>query len=491
MQTGWLINFAAAHLFLAALFSTYAALRRRSWNSILVALSAVAGLCFVVVIATRASPGSNFAASMLQAFLARDRSAMTTLLLGAAAAAPWVLFALNPVSPSNARGTVARSVLVSVALVGSLAAFITLFVVLLARAQYNNPSFARMLWSDTMKQKGFDLTRIGDVGPNESHPVALAVDENENVYVTYHVYFIGKEHGGVQMFSLNPDGSDYARRTLVDSPILARPFGLAVRSGDLFVSRSGRLGFVSEGEIRHTDAGAVTRIRDLDGNGEYEFMDDILTGMPGSRGPDPQHQNQGIAFTRDGRLLVTNGTPSDHSPPTHPWEGTVLELSADFSQVSVFARGFRNPFGITVTESGNVVATDNDSSSESGDELNHVRRGDHHGHPFDHDPTIPSTGFAKPIFRGPRTGNLVGVVQVPTDHPVAELRGTLLVADHAGDRIWRVSIDETGDEIVVTESEPYFNVPAPLNVAVGPSGTIYVLSYGIYSSSGLYMLTPR
>lgn len=487
MQTSALVTFVVAAMLVAATCAIGAALTRRSLPAIIVALVTTVTFALIVWIASRLEQGSNYAVSLLQSLLSRDKSTLSAAAFGIAAGLPWLLWLRR--TPGDDKSAQSRAELAPAAFLSASAVGVAgLFVVLLARAEYDSPSFAGLLINESSHQNGFSVRRVATIRPSVAHPIALAVDEEENIFVTYHIYFIGKESGGVLQFNQNADG-EFEQKTIASSALLGRPYGLAVRDGDIFVSRSGRAGWADDGEISHVNAGAVTRLRDLDSDGVYEFMDDVLVGLPGSRGPDPQHQNQGIAFLPDGRLLVTQGNPTDHAPATHPWEGTILALSPDFESVEVVAEGFRNPFGITVTEDGNIIATDNDSSSEAGDEVNWVVEGNHYGHPFDHNPAFPSEGFTKPIFRAPRTGNLVGVTHVPNDHPSEALRGALLVADHVRDRIWRIRLSEGPDGVEVVDAQPFFDVPSPLNVAVGPSGTIYVVTYGIYSTNGLYTIT--
>ena len=90
----------------------------------------------------------------------------------------------------------------------------------------------------------------------------------------------------------------------------------------------------------------MTQLRDIDGDGYFEFAHDIVTGLPGSRGPETMHQNNGIAFAEDGSLFIACASSGDRTLDEHPWGGTVLRVSPDFATTEVFARGFRNPFGI-------------------------------------------------------------------------------------------------------------------------------------------------
>src|SRR5262249_22077866 len=151
---------------------------------------------------------------------------------------------------------------------------------------------------------------------------------------------------------------------------------------NLYVSRAGQYDVAKQGRIRQRNTGAVTRLRDLTGQGKYEVFDDIIGDLPGAHLPDGLHQNNGIAISK-GYLYVGVGTSSDHGPPIHPYAGKMLRINLGTGAVEEFAKGLRNPFGITAGPDGEIFCTDNDANNtDIGDALFHVTKDANFGHPY-------------------------------------------------------------------------------------------------------------
>jgi glucose/arabinose dehydrogenase len=310
-------------------------------------------------------------------------------------------------------------------------------------------------------------------------PTCLAVDDSGNVFVSYFWTKHNATHGGgIIRLTEDSETGSFEQVTVAKSDLLFRSTGLAVNDGNLYVSRSGYHARAEAGKLFYEDSGAVTQLMDLNGDGYFEYYHDILTGIPGARGPHLQHQNNGIAFAPDGSLFVTNGV-AGIGLDEHPLAGALLKLSPDFEKVEVFATGFRNPFGITIAKDGEVFLTDNDVEENPGDELNHVIAGEHYGHPFvyPNHPGKDSVGFREPILLGhaPQS-NYVGIAY--TDSPMLpdEFRDSFYIADLTMDEVVRVRVEPDGDTYQVTEFQPFASIPAPIDIAIAEDGTIYVAS---------------
>jgi glucose/arabinose dehydrogenase len=265
---------------------------------------------------------------------------------------------------------------------------------------------------------------------------------------------------------------------VIETPFLARTYGLAVRGEDLFVSRSGFFPRTSMGKVTYESTGAITQLKDLDGDGYFEYANDVVTGLPGVRAPDTMQQNNGITFAPDGSLFITSAGAADRTLDEHPWGGTILRVSPDFSQTEVFARGFRNPWEIALGPDNELFVTDSDVDSNPGDEINHVIRGAHYGHPFvvPNEAGVEPIGFREPILVGERETVFLGIAYATSPSLPEEYRNCMYVTDFRRDRILRLTLERSGDTFKVTGVHPFASVRSPVDIAVTPAGEFFVIS---------------
>lgn len=161
----------------------------------------------------------------------------------------------------------------------------------------------------------------------------------------------------VKTVTVQSDGS-YSERGLL---------GLAISptfSADRFV-------YAFYSDVNYTQE-HVIRWRDCRGTGT-----DPTTLLTLPSGPDCCHKGGRLAFGADGMLYVTLG--DEHSAPaaqdTGDVRGKILRYRPDGSVPSdnpfgatnpVWAYGFRNPFGIAVSASGQIAITSNGPTGEAG-----------------------------------------------------------------------------------------------------------------------------
>ncbi len=295
--------------------------------------------------------------------------------------------------------------------------------------------------------------------------------------------------GGIVELTRDAATGKYQKRIVADSPLLMRCYGLVARDDELFVSRSGISATATRGAIAYQNTGAVTRLRDVDGDGYFEFADDIVTGLPGARGPDTMQQNNGICFATDGTLYVTTASAANRALTGHPWEGAVLRVSSDLGEPEVIASGFRNPFGIVIGPDGELFVTDNDIDENPGDELNHIVPGAHYGHPYvvPNEPTAESSGFRDPILVGEHEWNFLGITYATSPSLSDDYRDCLYVADFMQHAIWRIKLERSGDTYKVSDVDKYASVSSPIDIAVTNSGEFFVISR---NTKNLYRIRP-
>lgn len=312
--------------------------------------------------------------------------------------------------------------------------------------------------------------RVVEVTDLTFAPTSVTVGPDGNVYIAG-LAGMAYQNGVVARVDVSADGDP---KTKLVAGYLNRPHGLAFYKDSLYVSRAGQHARAVGGKIIQQNTGAVTRLRDLDGDGRFDQYEDIVKELPGAQQPDGMHQNNGIAFDAHGNLYITVGAPSDHGPSSHPLAGSVLKCRPDGSQLSVFARGFRNPFGICIGPSGEIFATDNDSSMNAGDELNHVRQGRHYGHPYTSIDARTRVTGAEPALLNCKSAQ--GLAFAPPGSLPAGFDNALYIAAFGEDCINRVTLTRSGDTF--TAKKHFFaKIPGVVDVAISKDGVIYAVSH--------------
>lgn len=468
MDLGQIFEFLGTHLLIAA--SATLLLARKERGALPAALVAVAGVVVVTLLLAKARPGASLLPHTL-----RDMTSprpLVAVMLGGATALPWLLLLLRP--PSKERGRV----LLPLGMVASLGG------VVLAGVAYSYGGQQQTDAKGAVHDPRFVIERIAE---SEADPIAVTVDEEDRVYVS--LQLTGQEEYAGQIARVEDDGGRGPGRLVIvaDSPCLFRPFGLAARAGSLYVSRSGFLARAKAGRIEYENSGAVTRLSDLDGDGRMDFFEDVVAGLPGSRGSVTQHQNNGLAFGPGGELYVACGASSNRDVYNHPWEGSILVAGPDFERVEVYASGFRNPFGIAFGPDGALFCTDNDEWLENpGDELNHVERGAHYGHPYVIGDDDGGGSFRRPIALSRSDSTFTGITYADSGGLPSECRGCLYIADFVGSRILRARLTRKGDSYDA-EIAPFASLPLPIDIAVTRKGVFYVTSH----LGGIFRIRPR
>ncbi len=477
--------FLTSYTLVVAVVATAELLRSRRAASLVSVMVALAAIVATTMVGFYLKPGTNYVS--LLGFLVRelDFSAMASMGLGIAAALVWVTRLSDPTptgSTPSAPGAIQR-VVAQLILAASIVGVVTCSLAFIwkeLRGGQRDPA-ARML------APGFMIEKIADL---DYAPIRVAVSESGQVYVCYD-YFenAGTMGGGIVELTRDAATGKYRKRIVADSPLLMRCYGLVARDGELFVSRSGISATATRGTIAYQDTGAVTRLRDVDGDGYFEFADDIVTGLPGARGPDTMQQNNGICFAADGTLFVTTASAANRALTGHPWEGAVLRVDSNLAEPEVIARGFRNPFGIVIGPDDELFVTDNDIDENPGDELNHIVRGAHYGHPYvvPNEPTAESSGFREPILVGEHEWNFLGITYATSQSLPDEYRDCLYVADFMQHAIWRIKLERIGDTYKVSSVDKYASVSSPIDIAVTDSGEFFVISR---NTKNLYRIRP-
>lgn len=329
---------------------------------------------------------------------------------------------------------------------------------------------------------GFRLEEF-HTSPSAS-PVQIAVGPDGDLYATAY-WGAALQDGVVLRIATDPTGRGPRERMIARN--LSRPHGLAFWNGDLYVSRCGQYVKAEAGMLVGVNTGAVTRMRDLDQDGLMDYFEDVIADLPGAQGPDPLHQNNGITFNSRGDLFVTVGRHADRSPATKSLEGTVVRLAADSKTPEVFAEGLRNPFDLVIGPDGELFATDNDASDRRhGDEINHLRAGQHYGFPYADGEVSHPAGTVPPLFAHP-DGTCQGLAYASSSRLPAEYQDCLYVVSYGSGEILRIRLQAKGDTYRA-EVHPFARIPSALDITVDDQGVFYI---SCFETKKIYRLIPN
>ena len=478
--------FLTSYTLVVAVAATGELLRTRVASSVITVAVALIALSATTVVGFYLEPGANYLGTLWFLAEQKDFSALAALGFGAAAGLIWVTrltdrYRLAPNGPCNPSMQRYVTQFVSAASILGVVICCQAFVWKSILGVQRDPAVR-------IHAPGFVIDKVADL---DFLPVRIAASENGRVYVCYDYFEKWGTMGGA-IVELCRDGTSgsFQQKVVADSTFLMRCYGLVTRHDELFVSRTGVNAQATNGKVSYTMAGAVTQLRDVDGDGYFEFAHDIVTGLPGARGPDTMQQNNGISFAADGSLFVTTASSANRALDDHPWAGAVLRVSPDFSQTEIFAKGFRNPFGIVIGPDDELFVTDNDIDENPGDELNHVVQGSHYGHPYvvPNEPSVNASGFRDPILVGELESNYLGMAFATSPSLPDEYRNCIYLADYMQDAILRLTLAREKDTYKVTAVDKFATISTPVDIAVTPSGEFFVISR---RTQNVYRIRPR
>lgn len=245
------------------------------------------------------------------------------------------------------------------------------------------------------------------------------------------------------------------------------------------------------GEIYVASQGKVEAFKDENGDGAYDARRTVVDGLP-SMVYIP-HTNNAITFGPDGRLYFGVGSTSGGNTESNPLAASVLSVNPDGSDLKVFARGLSNSFDMAFNAAGDMFAGDNQPGAEAsggaGDELNHIVEGAHYGYPYYYGDAPEPGSTRAPIASFPPHSSPNGAIfynssaaGFPDDY-----RDNMFIALWSTGEIYRVELGKSTNGAYLSRTSSFASgFVYPLDVTVGPDGSLYVADFG---TSAIYRIS--
>lgn len=237
--------------------------------------------------------------------------------------------------------------------------------------------------------------------------------------------------------------------------------------------------------------------RQADQNGSWT-EEEILRGMCGYH----HHQVSGLTLSHDNWMYTTTGDDdniaegSDGSRATVLRTGAIFRSRPDGSNLSEYARGFRNPYrNVVFDELYNMFHVDNDQEDGSkfqGVRLMHLLEGADYGWRLEMGAKCCRTDFARGAVFGERPGKMPSMLKTGRGAPAGlliyqgtafpdEFRGLLIYPDVYRMKVRAYEITRAGSTFEVvrqfTLMESDDGMFRPVQAVTGPDGAIYILDW--------------
>jgi glucose/arabinose dehydrogenase len=207
------------------------------------------------------------------------------------------------------------------------------------------------------------------------------------------------------------------------------------------------------------------------------------------------HAANDIVFGPDGYGYVSIGARADHGEiisdgpdagqqdELHPLEASILRFDPDNGDLLVYARGFRNAYGIAWDADGRLFATDNgpDDPRMEGyfpDLLHQVIPGAEHGYPWYDCPICfeppPGTEIVEPLYEFPLHSAVTGINAYLHDHFPGYTNSLFVILWSALPEAQRLIHFTPGGAEATTFATGFAQ---PIDLAIGPDGALYLVDY--------------
>ncbi len=183
---------------------------------------------------------------------------------------------------------------------------------------------------------------------------------------------------------------------------------------------------IIDGKIYVLGRDQITRLHDLDGDGEADFYENFNNAGIVTERQD--ECNLGLETDSDGNFYFTKAGAGVTPDRLHAHTGTMLRVPANGEGIAVIATGLRSSNGLAIGPHGEIVCSDNEGTWSPASRINLIHRGGFYGQvetshrtpaPKDFDQPIvwlsrgfdtsPSGLLWAPQNWGPLSGHLLGM----------------------------------------------------------------------------------
>jgi glucose/arabinose dehydrogenase len=229
---------------------------------------------------------------------------------------------------------------------------------------------------------------------------------------------------------------------------------------------------------------------------------DVFSGLRGTRftkrrriveGPVAKGENNLLVMAPDGRFLMGVTATCDHCTPRSKFSGSVVSFRPDGSDLRLYARRIRAPFGLAYFPGTSDLFVsmnqqDNLGADTPGDWLAIVREGQNWRFPACHGQGGSAcVGAPKPVAVLDKHA-AVGGIAFATGQLGPTIRTSALVAEWNVSKVQQVALTKAGSSYQGTVTPFLTGVRNPLALAFAPDGSLLV---GDWATGMIYRIQSR
>jgi putative membrane-bound dehydrogenase-like protein len=244
---------------------------------------------------------------------------------------------------------------------------------------------------------------------------------------------------------------------------------------------------VHEGEVYVASQGKIEALKDDNGDGVYDQRRTLVDGLP-SMVYIP-HTNNALSLGPDGRLYFGVGSTTNGEVEQNEFAAGIFTVKLDGSDLKPYARGLSNSFDVAFNAAGDMFAADNQpgAAGSVSDELNYIVEGGHYGYPyFFGDP--PKEGSTRgPVATFPPHSSPNGLTFYSATQFPQAYTDNMFIALWSTGEVHRVELAKSAGGEYLSRTSPFAKgFVYPLDVTVGPDGSLYVADFG---TSAVYRIS--